>query len=98
MSRRASGQRRRGAPAPARRAREEAPPRLWPWALLPAALAAVVYTNALHNPFVYDDVHTIQGNPSLQDLHNWRWVLLYNRFRPLVNVSYALDRAYWGTQ
>ena len=61
-----------------------------------ALLAAVVYVNALHNPFVYDDVDTVTANPSLVDLSNVRFVLLYSLYRPVVNVSYAIDRAVWG--
>ena len=61
-----------------------------------ALLAAVVYVNALHNPFVYDDVDTVTANPSLVDLSNVRFVLLYSLYRPVVNVSYAIDRAIWG--
>src|SRR5436190_18279395 len=68
------------------------------WALLPALLAGVVYLNALHNPFVYDDANTVVGNLSIRDLHNWKWVLVYSPFRPVVNVSYALDAALWGVQ
>lgn len=66
--------------------------------LLAAGLAALAYLNALDNPFVYDDRATVLENPSLVDLRNWRFVLVYSLFRPLVNVSYALDRALWGFQ
>jgi len=88
----------RRAPAPAATA---AAPLALPdarWALLPALLAGLVYLNALHNPFVYDDANTVVGNPSIRDLHNWKWVLVYSPFRPVVNVSYALDAALWGIQ
>lgn len=66
--------------------------------LLASGLAVLVYVNALDNPFVYDDHATILDNPSLADLRNWRFVLLYSLFRPLVNVSYALDAAAWGVR
>jgi tetratricopeptide (TPR) repeat protein len=66
--------------------------------VLAAGLAAAVYLNALDNPFVYDDHATVLTNPSLVDLRNWRFVLVYSLFRPVVNVSYALDRALWGFQ
>src|SRR5262249_42369831 len=94
---RASARRRRAAAPPASPALT-APLPAGRWAVVPALLAAVVYLNALHNPFVYDDARTVVGNPSLQDLHNWRWVLLYSPFRPVVNISYALDAALWGMQ
>jgi tetratricopeptide (TPR) repeat protein len=66
--------------------------------LLPAVLGGLVYLNALHNPFVYDDAFTVLRNPSLRDLSNWRFLLVFNRFRPLVNLSYAFDVAFWGAQ
>ena len=64
--------------------------------LLAAALAALVYVNALDNPFVYDDHETVVANPSLVDPSNVRFVLVHSPFRPVVNVSYAIDRAIWG--
>jgi tetratricopeptide (TPR) repeat protein len=59
-----------------------------------AAVAA--YSNSLDNPFVYDDHLTVENNPSLEDPSNLRAVLLHFPFRPLVNLSYAVDRAVWG--
>lgn len=70
--------------------------RRWPGAALAAALAAAVYVNALDNPFVYDDRDTVVANPSLADPSNVRFVLTHSPFRPVVNASYALDRAVWG--
>ena len=70
--------------------------RRWPGAALAAALAAAVYVNALDNPFVYDDRDTVVANPSLADPSNVRFVLTHSPFRPLVNASYAVDRAVWG--
>jgi protein O-mannosyl-transferase len=67
-------------------------------ALLPAALVVLAYLNALGNPFVYDDRPTVVDNPSLRDLSNWRYILAYTPFRPLVNISYALDRLVWGVR
>jgi hypothetical protein len=61
-----------------------------------ALLACVVYVNALDNPFVYDDHDTVVANPSLLDLSNVRFVLVYSPFRPLLNASYAADRWLWG--
>lgn len=80
------------------RARRSRPGLSW---LLPAAAAALacsVYVNALHNPFVYDDRDTVVANPSLVDPSNVRFVLVYSPFRPVVNVSYAIDRALWGDE
>jgi hypothetical protein len=63
-----------------------------------AALAAgVLYLNALHNPFVYDDYHTVVQNTSLERPANVRALVLHDVSRPLVNASYAVDRAIWGS-
>jgi hypothetical protein len=62
-----------------------------------ALLAALVYLNALNNPFVYDDHHTVVDNPSIARVSDIRAVVLGAVTRPLVNVSYAVDRALWGT-
>jgi hypothetical protein len=72
--------------------------------LAAALFAGLVYVNALHNPFIYDDYHTVQTNESLvgpadvvRDAPVWlRGVLLYDVKRPIVNASYALDRSLWG--
>jgi Flp pilus assembly protein TadD len=65
-------------------------------AALAAVLSVAAYVNALHNPFVYDDRGTVVQNPSLADLGNLHWILIYSPFRPLVNLSYALDHRFWG--
>jgi len=80
-------------PAPAGRRR----PSPWP-ALAAAALACVVYANAVDNPFVYDDRDTVVANPSLADPSNVRFLLVYTPFRPVLNLSYALDRFLWGSK
>ena len=61
-----------------------------------ALLAGLVYVNALHNPFVYDDYHTVVQNPSIQDMRNLRALLLHDVTRPVISISYAIDRAIWG--
>ncbi|MFL6280517.1 MAG: tetratricopeptide repeat protein [Vicinamibacterales bacterium] len=63
--------------------------------LAAAVLACAAYFNVLDNPFVYDDHDTVTGNRSLIDPSNFRFVLLYTPFRPLVNASYAFDRLLW---
>src|SRR5512132_1041457 len=65
--------------------------------LLAPALAVLVYANAVHNPFVYDDRDTVVANPSIVDLTNVRFLFAYSPFRPVVNISYAIDRALWGS-
>jgi len=64
--------------------------------LVAAALAGLLYLNALHNPFVYDDSHTVVANPSILTLTNIRAIVGHDMTRPLVNASYAVDRALWG--
>ena len=61
-----------------------------------ALLGGLVYLNALHNPFVYDDHRTIVDNGSIRSLTDPRSIVLHDVTRPLVNLSYALDRAVWG--
>jgi protein O-mannosyl-transferase len=61
-----------------------------------ALLGAVVYLNALKNPFVYDDHRLIIDNTSLQNLSDWRAILYHDIARPLVNLSYAIDYLIWG--
>jgi hypothetical protein len=60
------------------------------------ALAVGVYLNALDNPFVYDDFFTVTSNPSITSSADARWTVQFMPFRPVVNVSYAIDRAIWG--
>ena len=64
--------------------------------VLAAILACAAYVNALDNPFVYDDHDTVVGNASLVDVRNVKFVLIHSPFRPVVNVSYAIDRWLWG--
>lgn len=61
-----------------------------------ALLAGSLYVNALHNPFVYDDYHTIVANTSIVSVTNLRAIVLHDITRPIVNLSYASDRALWG--
>jgi tetratricopeptide (TPR) repeat protein len=59
-------------------------------------LAGFVYLNALDNPFVYDDYRLIVENRSLHNPFNLAGLYFQNATRPLVNASYAIDRALWG--
>lgn len=62
-----------------------------------AVLAAVaVYLNALDNPFVYDDFRTVRDNPTITDPGNLAAIVGGDATRPLVNLTFALDRAAWG--
>src|SRR3972149_5940391 len=61
-----------------------------------ALVAGLVCLNALHNPFMYDDYHTVVANPSILNVANLQAIVLYDMPRPIVNFSYAIDRALWG--
>src|SRR2546427_9555065 len=63
--------------------------------LLVAALSVSIYLGALRNPFVYDDRITVVENPSIRHLGNIRSVLRFDLFRPLVNLSFAVDHVLW---
>ena len=68
---------------------------LLPGALL-GALSAVLYSRALRIPFVYDDRITVLDNPSIQHLGQIGAILHFTFFRPLANLSFAIDHALWG--
>jgi protein O-mannosyl-transferase len=61
-----------------------------------AAMAISVYLTSLHNPFVYDDYHTVIDNASIRSLTDLRAIFWHDVTRPIVNFSYAADRAIWG--
>ena len=62
-----------------------------------AALALCVYAGSLGHPFVFDDAHTVVGNPSIRHLDNLRWIFIGSR-RFVTNFSYAVDWALWGAR
>jgi hypothetical protein len=64
--------------------------------LVAASLAGFAYLGTLHAPLVYDDRLTVVANASLREPSNVGALLLHSRFRPVANVSYALDYAVWG--
>ena len=66
----------------------------------------LVYSNALRNPFIWDDDYLIKRNLCIKEL---RYLprfftedigstlgIRYNEYRPLQMVSYTLDHALWG--
>ena len=61
-----------------------------------ALLAALLYLNALDNPFVYDDFRLIVENPSILNGSDLQSVIVRDITRPLVNLSYAIDTMLWG--
>ena len=58
-------------------------------AALAAAFSALVYVNALDNPFVYDDFRTVLNNPSIEDIWEVSAIVYREMTRPVVNFSYA---------
>jgi protein O-mannosyl-transferase len=60
--------------------------------------SVVVYANALHNPFVYDDFHIIVENRALERFPDILAVVLHDAMRPLAGISWAIDRALWGAE
>ena len=58
-------------------------------------MSLAVYLNALHNPFVYDDLINVVDKLAIRDLTSLETILTFDRFRPVVNLSYAMDHALW---
>ena len=54
-------------------------------AAVAAFLAALVYSNSLHNPFVYDDHVLVLNNPLLASVYDVRAIVLHSVMRPLTN-------------
>ncbi len=91
--------RKRAAPAPpAPAASGLTGRRLAALAAASGALAAIVHGASLKVPFVFDDAFTVVQNPTLRAPVNVVALLLWSRFRPLVNVSYAIDAAVHGIE
>ena len=63
-----------------------------------ASFAGLLYVNAVHNPFVYDDYRLVVENTSILNLQDLRGVVYQDMARPLVNLSYAMDVIVWGRQ
>ena len=68
----------------------------WLLAGVAVALAGLVYVNALDNPFVYDDRRLVVENRSLRNPLDLYAVAVHEATRPVVNLSYAIDRMVWG--
>lgn len=56
-----------------------------------AVLCLVAYWNTLHGEFQFDDERLILLNYSLQDLTHWRRILLFEPFRPVLLLTFALN-------
>jgi len=60
------------------------------------SLVAVVFlcfANALGNEFVFDDIYLVSVNKQIQSLD---LPLLLRSYRPIRDISYAIDFAFWG--
>ena len=51
------------------------------------------YANSLGNEFVFDDFLLVLGNKRIQTINSG---LLLNSYRPIRDISYAIDYALWG--
>ncbi|HXH84392.1 MAG TPA: hypothetical protein VNN07_15920, partial [Candidatus Tectomicrobia bacterium] len=65
-------------------------------AAVASVMGGAVYLNALPNPFVLDDHLTVVTNPSIRDPWNIAEVVRGSLFRPVENMSFAVDHALWG--
>ena len=61
-------------------------------------LAGLVYVNALNNPFIYDDFRLVVENRAIADIREVRAIVAHDATRPLVALSYALDRKVCGPE
>ena len=77
--------------------------RLWPAVAIILA-AGAAYWNSLSGPFVFDDLPAIVQNGSIRHLTPFRTVLIPPgdgssvTGRPLINLSFALNHAWGGTE
>ena len=64
--------------------------------LVAAAVAALVYLPSLRGGFLYDDFPQIVDNRGIRDLTALRTVLTFDRARPLLSLSFAVNYAVSG--
>src|SRR6185295_15395187 len=55
----------------------------------------LVFANSMGNEFVFDDIYLITTNKQIQSLN---LPLLLSSYRPIRDISYAVDFALWGEQ
>jgi tetratricopeptide (TPR) repeat protein len=55
----------------------------------------LVFANSVGNEFVFDDIYLITTNKQIQSLN---LPLLLSSYRPIRDISYAVDFALWGEQ
>lgn len=81
---------------------EAAPSRRRAWWPFPSIvlLSVLVYANALNNPFIFDDLHSVTDNPTLKSLATairGGPIQDPTAGRPLVNLSLAINYGWSGT-
>jgi protein O-mannosyl-transferase len=54
-------------------------------------LSLTAYSNSFRSTFQFDDLRTIRFNFSLRDLNEWKEILHYEKFRPVLNATFALN-------
>jgi len=59
-------------------------------------VTALLFKNALDTPFLFDDRELVLLNTSLVEPWNMFGVLTWNVARPVLNLSFAVDRIVWG--
>ena len=59
-------------------------------------MTALLFENALDTPFLFDDRDLVLLNTSLLNPWDVPGVLTWNLARPVVNLSFAVDRIVWG--
>lgn len=57
------------------------------------AVVVLCFANALGNEFVFDDIYLVTVNKQIQSLN---LPLLLSSYRPIRDISYAIDFALWG--
>ena len=61
--------------------------------LLLVVVVFLCFANSVGNEFVFDDIYLVAGNKMLRSLN---LPLLLSSYRPLRDISYAIDFAIWG--
>lgn len=70
-------------------------------ALFVAVITCVAFINSFAGRFVFDDIHEIQQNPSMERLlPPWNAMFVGNKVpaRPLPYLTFAIDHAVWGVR
>ena len=63
----------------------------WPALILITLLAAIIYSNIYHCPFVFDDNHSIVENRAIRDVSNFLDLKQLLKPRSVVDLTFALN-------